>query len=127
MFDVPTASSFTHLDGLAIATLSGVPANTQQALAAVTRILASAAEAGIARIVIDGTGVHGVPPPSLADRHAMVRDWAAATDGRVIVAIACSPEFIDAERFAIVAAANFGLRSNVFANLHEALAWLRLQ
>ncbi len=127
MLDVPTARSFTHLDGIAIATLSGKPANIQQALVAVTRIIASAAEAGIARLAIDGTGVHGVPPPSLADRHGMVRDWAAAADGRVVVAIACAPEFIDAERFGVVAAANFGLRSNVFANAHDAIAWLRLQ
>jgi hypothetical protein len=126
MLDVPTASRFTHLDGIAIATLSGKPANIQQALAAITRILASAAEAGIPRLVIDGIGVHGVPPPSLSDRHAMVREWAAAADGRVIVAFVCSPEFIDAERFGIVVGLNFGLRSNVFANAHDALAWLRL-
>jgi len=127
MLDVPTASSFKHVDGLAIAKLSGVAANIHEAIEAIARILASAAESGVGRLVIDGTGVQGLRPPSLADRHATVRAWAAAADGRVVMALACSPALMDTERFGIIAAANFGLRTNVFASVHDAMAWLALQ
>ena len=127
MLEVPTATDFTPLDGLSLARLTGGPATVQQAVDAVTRVLASAAEAGIERLVVDFTSVHDVPSPTLADRHAMVRAWATAADGRVVVAMACPPELIDPERFGVVAATSFGLRSNVFANVHEAVDWLRLQ
>jgi hypothetical protein len=127
MLDVPSATDFTRLDGVSLARLAGGPATVQQAVAAITRILASAAEAGVDRLVIDGTSLHDVATPSLADRHAMVRAWAAAAAGRVVVALACPPELIDPERFGVVAATSFGLRSNVFANVHEAVEWLRLQ
>lgn len=35
------------------------------------------------------------------------------------------PEFVDPEKFAVVAAANFGLAANVFNNEADALAWFR--
>ena len=119
--------SFTIVDGIALARVPAGPWTFPQAVAAVERILLAAVASGFARVAVDATAVHGMKPPSIGQRHAMVRTWADAAAGRLVVAVACAPELIDAERFGVVAAANFGLRSNVFANVDEALAWLRLQ
>jgi hypothetical protein len=57
----------------------------------------------------------------------MARSWAEAADGRLRVAMLVRPEFIDPERFAVVAASNFGLTSQVFDQESDALAWLRAE
>ncbi len=41
------------------------------------------------------------------------------------VALVARPDFIDAERFGVVAAANFGLTGQVFEGEDEARGWLR--
>lgn len=43
----------------------------------------------------------------------------------MVVAVVAAPELIDPERFGVVAAANFGLRSGAFETLRDAIAWLR--
>lgn len=121
----PPISAFEHDDGIALARLSGPRGSLQAAVDDVARLLAAARDAGVRKLALDITGLGGIPTPSLAERHAMVRTWAAAADGRLVVALACPPELIDPERFGIVAAANFGLPANVFDNLGDAIAWLR--
>lgn len=54
----------------------------------------------------------------------MVRAWAEAAQGMLRVAIVVSPEFVDPEKFGVIAAANFGLVGNVFDSEAGALAWL---
>jgi hypothetical protein len=112
-------------DGIALARLAGPRPGLQATIDEVTRVLAAARGAGVERILLDLTRLTGIPVPSLAERHAMVRAWAGAAGGRLVVAMACAPELIDPDRFGIVAAANFGLRSNVFARVDDAVAWLR--
>lgn len=115
---------FETIDGVIVARLTGRQCNLQAAIDLVTRTLAQAVASGVDKLAIDITTLHGFATPSMFDRHAMVRKWAAAVDGRLVVAVVCAPELIDPERFGIVAASNFGLQSNVFPNLHEAIAWL---
>jgi hypothetical protein len=67
----------------------------------------------------------GFEPPSMVERHAMVRGWADAAHGLVRIAMVVPSAFIDSEKFAVVAAGNFGLAANVFNNEAEALAWLQ--
>ena len=68
------------------------------------------------------TEATGFEPPSTADRHGMVREWAHASMGRVAIAMVVLPAFIDSERFGVVAAANFGMASNVFDCEADALS-----
>jgi len=65
--------------------------------------------------------------PSVVDRMRMVRLWADAADGRLRMVVVARPEFIDPERFGVVAAANFGLTVQVFEREEEAFAWLRAE
>jgi hypothetical protein len=126
MADPPSSAPMSlHDGGIALARLAGPRANLQLAVDEVAALLATARDAGVRRIVLDLTGLSGLPVPTVAERHAMVRAWATAAGGRIVVAMACPPELIDPERFGIVAAANFGLPANVFANVDDALAWLR--
>ena len=115
---------FETIEGIIVARLVGRQRNVQAAVELVTRTLSQAVAAGVDKLALDITQLHGFASPSLVERHAMVRVWAATVDGRLVLAIVCSPDLIDPERFGIVAAANFGLHGNVFANLREALPWL---
>jgi len=65
--------------------------------------------------------------PTLVDRLHMARQWAEAADGRLRIAVVARPEFIDPERFGVVAAGNFGLAGQVFEQEEEAIAWLRAE
>ena len=67
------------------------------------------------------------PSPSVVDRMRMVRLWADAADGRLRMVVVARPEFIDPERFGVVAAANFGLTVQVFECEEDAFAWLRAE
>jgi len=49
---------------------------------------------------------------------------AGAARGMVTVAIVARPEFLDAERFAVLVARNRGLRGGGFATEAEAIQWL---
>lgn len=90
-----------------------------------TTAITQVRELGLRKILIDITAVTGLRPPSLGQRHGMLRDWAVAAQGRVSMAMVCPPEFIDPYRFGVVVAANFGMTGDVFTQRDEALAWLR--
>ncbi len=96
-----------------------------KAVAILVEVISQARAQGLDRILIDIRGLTGFPPPSLSERHDMVRRFAAAADGSVRGAMVVSPEFLDPEKFGVVAAANFGLVSNAFTEEEEAMEWLR--
>lgn len=100
------------------------PWGFQQAAQAVTAAVVLARENDIRRMLVITTDATGFEPPSMADRHGMVREWAHASMGRVAIAMVVPPAFIDSERFGVVAAANFGMASNVFDCEADALSWL---
>jgi hypothetical protein len=91
---------------------------------AVTEAVCRCREQGLRKMLIVCTEAVGFAPPSMVERHAMVRGWADAAHGAVRIAMVVPPEFIDPEKFAVVAAANFGLASNVFNSEADVLAWL---
>lgn len=117
---------FEHVGDIAIARPAGTQP-FQQAVLMVKQTLATASERAYAKLLIDITGLNGFESPSIGDRHWMVREWAGATHGALVVAVVCAPEFIDPNKFGIVAAANFGLTANVFEHEADAIAWLRSQ
>lgn len=111
-------------DGLAQYRVVG-PQTFQQAVRAVTAAIGSCRQQGLELMLIVCTEAVGFEPPGTVERHAMVRGWAEAAHGAVRIAMVVPPEFIDPEKFGVVAAANFGLAGNVFNNEADALAWLR--
>jgi hypothetical protein len=94
---------------------------------AVTHIASAIAycrERSFDRLLIDATGLEGVPIPTLIDRFLMVEDWAEVAEGLIVVALFVHPEYIHPEKFGVHVAGAFGLEMNVFPSESEALAWL---
>lgn len=114
-----------RIDGIVVFRPAGDFHRLQAAVDRISLIAVAALAAGLDRCVVDITKMAGFPVPSLSERHAMVREWATAVDGKMVVAMVCPPDFLDPERFGVVTAANFGLRSNAFDNTRDAIAWLR--
>jgi hypothetical protein len=92
----------------------------------VMEAIADACEAGQPALLVSLREIEGFAPPSLVERHRLVRDLADAAQGRVRIAMVVRPEFIDGEKFGVVAGNNFGLQSDVFTDEGEAAEWLRL-
>ena len=79
----------------------------------------------ITKLLVDLRELFGYPVPSLADRYWMVQDWAEAAQGALIVAVVALPEYIDPNKFGVKAAADAGLKGDVFTSVADAKAWLR--
>jgi hypothetical protein len=76
------------------------------------------------RLLVDVTKLTGYPVPTLADRFWMVQDWAQAAQGELIMAFVALPEYIDPGKFGVKAAADAGLKADVFTADEDARAWL---
>lgn len=98
----------------------GFPQAVRDITAAITRVR----EQGLRKMLVVVTGRVTFDSPSVAERHAMVRDWSQASMGLVRIAMIVPPHFIDHEKFGVIAAANFGMTGNVFTTETEARAWL---
>lgn len=96
----------------------------QQWVQAIVEAIVAAREQGLRALLVSTMDAQGFERPSVAERHGMVRAWAEAAQGMLRIAMVVPPVFIDPEKFGVVAAANFGLTSNVFSSETEALAWL---
>ncbi len=57
----------------------------------------------------------------------MVREWAAAAQGALRLAMVLQAELIDPQKFGMVAARNAGLVGDVFTEEPQARAWLAAQ
>lgn len=115
--------SLEFVDGVPVTRLLQRHAVFEDAVDLVTGVLRRARAEGFPHLVIDVRDA-AFPPPTLAQRLDMVRQWAEAADGRLRVAMVAPPHFVDAERFGVVAAGNFGLAGQVFLETRDALAWL---
>ncbi len=111
------------VEGIGYCRLSG-NSGFQQSVQAILEAIVAAREQGLRALLVNILEVRGFEPPSIVERHGMVRAWAKAAQGMLRIAIVAPPAFIDSEKFGVVAAANFGLAGNVFSSEAEALAWL---
>lgn len=111
------------VDGLPVVRLPGRHA-FHEAVDLVADVIRVAVAEGRANLLLDARG-SAFGAPTLVDRLRMVRRWADAADGRLRIAIVARPDFIDAERFGVVAAGGFGLPGQVFELEEDAIAWLR--
>ena len=118
------STTLEKMDGFAVWRPVGT-FNFPEAVQAVARTIAQVRDEGIGKLLVVGTQVGGFDPPSVAERHQMVREWADVAEGRVIMALVMHAAFIDPERFGVIAARNFGFSMNVFESESEAIAWLR--
>jgi hypothetical protein len=124
---VITDADFTWIDErarFALFTLAG-PFAISNGVALIAQAIAAATARDIRGLVVDIRGIEGVESPGVGARHEFARVWAAAAGPRLHVAMVSRPEFIDPERFGMVAARNFGLVANIFETQAEAVYWLR--
>ncbi len=78
----------------------------------------------VAKLLVNGTGLVGVPVPSLIDRFLMVEEWAQKAKGMVVVVLVIQAEYIHPEKFGVKVAADFGLMADVYTSETDALEWL---
>ena len=74
--------------------------------------------------MVNITGLTQFSMPTLLDRYLMVEEWAREAGGSVAVAMVAMPEHIHPEKFGVKAAADRGLRGDVFTSERDALVWL---
>jgi hypothetical protein len=80
---------------------------------------------GLSAVVLNITDVTGFDSPGPAYRRWLVSRWAELAGNRIRVAVVARNEHICPEKTGLVAAAEEGLRANVFNESEsEALAWL---
>ena len=78
----------------------------------------------IAKLLVNGTGLVGMPVPSLIDRFLMVEEWAQKASGFVVVVLVVDAKYIHPEKFGVRVAADFGLMCDVYDSEPDALKWL---
>jgi hypothetical protein len=100
------------------------PASFEETIEAISTAMRFCAERHIRRVVVNTTGLVGIEVPTLSRRYFMAQQFAqAAAPGMKLVLVA-QPALIDPEKFGVTAAANAGLRANIFPTESEAVAWL---
>ena len=111
------------VDGVPVVRLMATQRSLDHAIDAATVVIRRMVEEGQPHLLLDARDA-SFDAPSLVDRLHMVRQWAEAAGGRVRIAVVAPPEFIDPERFGVVAAGKFGLAAQVFEGEADAIAWL---
>ena len=91
---------------------------------AVTGAIAHCRDRGIPKLLVDGTGIVGVPIPSLVDRFLMAEEWALEAKSMVVVVLVVHAKYIHSQKFGVKVAADFGLVLDVYTSEREALQWL---
>lgn len=90
----------------------------------VTRAIGYCRKREFDRLLVDATGLQGVPIPSLVDRFLMAEEWAQEATGMVVVVMVIPAEYIHPEKFGVKVAAHFGLTVDVYTSEEDALGWL---
>ena len=103
--------------------LSG-PSQNAATVDALVACVKQAADAGLRRVLVDGTGVEGLHAPETFARYQLGEAVAAVSGAGMWCAVVVRPELIDPDRFGVLVARNRGAYCNVFGSLAEAEAWL---
>jgi len=88
------------------------------------RAIVFAREKKIPKLFFNASRLAGFPSPSLPERYFFARQFAAAAEGKVQMALVVRREMIDPEKFGIMVARNSGMNADVFDNEPAALTWL---
>lgn len=100
------------------------PSNVVHATDIIRRAVGYCRQRSIAKLLVDGRGLTGIPIPSLVDRFLIAEEWAEEAKGMVIVALVVHAQYIHPEKFGVRVAKDFGLTLDVFTAEPEALKWL---
>jgi hypothetical protein len=103
---------------------SSAEVSLEQGVQMVKDAIISARQEGFKKLLINISGVTGFESPTLGARYFFIREWAAAAEGSVRLALVAPKHMIDPEKFGVLVASNAGLVANIFASEEEALAWL---
>ena len=95
-----------------------------EAVELITRSIAYCRKQRISKLLVDASGLVGLPIPSLVDRFLMVEEWAHEGQGLVVAALVVRPEYIHPEKFGVKVAADLGFIADVFSAAEDALKWL---
>jgi hypothetical protein len=95
-----------------------------EAVELVTSAIAFCRSERISKLLVDVTGLVGLPIPSLVDRFLMVEEWAHEGNGLVVAAMVAQAEYIHPEKFGVKVAADLGMMADVFTSDEAALKWL---
>jgi hypothetical protein len=95
-----------------------------EAVDLINRAIAYCRDQHVAKLLVNGTDLVGVPVPSLVDRFLMVEEWAQEAKSMVVVVLVVHAEYIHPEKFGIMVAADFGLTLDVYSSETDALKWL---
>ena len=90
----------------------------------ITRAIAYCRERSVNRLLVNVTGLTGVPIPSLVDRFLMIEEWAKEAKGMVLLVLVVHAEYIHPEKFGVRVAADFGLVADVYTSETDAFKWL---
>ena len=81
----------------------------------------------VPKLFFNGLQLTGIRSPLLPERYFIARQFAAAAQGQVQMALVIQQYLIDPERFGVQVARNAGMNVDVFNNEPDALAWLLLK
>jgi len=95
-----------------------------EAVELITDEIAYCRDRGLDRLLVEATGLIGVPIPSLVDRFLIAEEWAQEAEGMVVVVLVVRAEYIHPEKFGVRVAADFGLTLDVHTSETEAMKWL---
>jgi len=90
----------------------------------INRAIAYCRDQHVAKLLVNGTGLVGIPIPTLVDRFLMVEEWAQKAQGMVVVALVVHADYIHPQKFGMKVARDFGLMSDVYTSDTQALSWL---
>jgi len=110
-------------DGIFQLRLSG-ECSLVEAVELITDEIAFCRERGVAKLLVEATGLIGVPIPSLVDRFLIAEEWAQQAEGMVVVVLVVQHEYIHPEKCGVRVAADFGLTLDVYTSETEAMKWL---
>jgi hypothetical protein len=94
-----------------------------QSVSLVLQMIQHAKQSGMGKLLVDITAIAS-GPPSLAERHRIMSEWAAAGRGAVRLALVIRPEFVDPDNFGTQVALNHGLAFRGFVSESRAMDWL---
>jgi hypothetical protein len=114
---------FEMRDGMCVYRLRG-RLSLVDAVDLISHAIAECRRSGGMRLLVDVTGVEGVPVPTLVDRFLMVEDWAQAAQSMVIVAMVTHSQYIHPRKFGVAVAAHLGLTCDVYTSEDAAVKWL---
>lgn len=110
-------------EGYAFARVSG-EMTLSEGIRSVTSAIVAARQQNVRRLLLDISGVSGFEPPTLGQRFLFVKEWAAAAQGAIRIAMIADRRLIDPNKYGVSVAQSLGLAGDVFTTESAALAWL---